>query len=42
MPLTKEGNILIDGVLASCYASVAHDVSHLGVTPKRWFPNTIE
>ena len=42
MPLTKEGNILVDGVLASCYASAAHDVSDLGVTPMRWFPNIIE
>ena len=38
IPLTMEGNIVVDGVLASCYASTDHDVSHLAMTPMRWFP----
>ena len=41
-PLTKEGNIVVDGVLASCYAYVNHDVAHIGMTPIRWFPNMIQ
>ena len=42
MPLTEEGNILVDRVLASCYASAAHDLSHIGMTPMIWFPEIIE
>ena len=33
-----EGNIVVDGVLASCCPSVDHDLSHIGMTPMRWFP----
>ena len=29
---------MVDGVLASCYPSVDHDLSHIGMTPMRWFP----
>ena len=42
MPLTVKGTIVVDGVLASCYPSVDHDVSHFGMTPIRWFPQIIE
>ena len=38
VPLTMEGTIIVDGVLASCYPSVEHDVAHFAVTPMRWFP----
>ena len=38
VPLTMDGNVLVDGVLASCYASVDHDVAHFGMAPMRWFP----
>ena len=37
-PLTMEGNILIDGILASCYAYSNQDIAHIGTTPLRWFP----
>ena len=37
-----EGNIVVDGVLASCYASVSHDLAHIGMTPIRWFPRVLE
>ena len=37
-PVTMEGNIVVDGVLASCYAVVDHDLAHIGMTPMRWFP----
>ena len=33
-----EGNIVVDGVLASCYASFDHDLAHIWMTPLRWFP----
>ena len=36
--MIKEGNIVVDGVLASCYASINHDVGHIGMLPMRWFP----
>ena len=33
---------MVDGVLASCYPSVDHDLSHIGMTPIHWFPEIIE
>ena len=33
MPLTEEGNIVVDGVLASCYASFDHDLAHIAMVP---------
>ena len=42
IPLTMEGNIMVDGMLASCYPSAHHDVAHLGMAPIRWFPEIIE
>ena len=33
---------MVDGVLASCYPSVNHDLSHIGMTPIRWFPEIID
>ena len=41
-PLTMEGNIIVDGVLASCYASTQHDLAHIGMAPMRWFPQIME
>ena len=35
-PLTTEGNILVDGILASCYASSHHDLGHLALAPIRY------
>ena len=29
---------MVDGVLASCYASTDHDLAHIAMTPIRWFP----
>ena len=37
-----EGNIMVDGVMASCYASIGHDLGHIGITPIRWFPEKME
>ena len=38
VPLTNEGNIVVDGVLASCYPSAEHNLVHLAITPIHWFP----
>ena len=38
VPVTTEGNILVDGILASCYASSHHDLVHLAMVPIRYFP----
>ena len=33
---------MVDGLLASCYASFDHDLSHFVMTPVQWFPDLIE
>ena len=33
VPLVPEGKILVDGVLASCYAQSYHDVTHFTMAP---------
>ena len=38
VPVTKVGNIVEDGILASCYASSDHDMAHFAMTPIQWFP----
>ena len=42
VPLTSDGNIFVDGVLASCYASSDHDLTHLAMAPIQWFPDMIQ
>ena len=37
VPLTEEGNIVVDGVLASCYASFDHDLAHITMAPIQLF-----
>ena len=32
---------MVDGVLASCYASFDHDLAHLALTPMQWFPDVL-
>ena len=41
VPLTMEGNIVVDGILASCYPLTDHDGAHLGMAPMRWIPEII-
>ena len=41
-PVTVIGNIVVDGVLASCYAFPDHDLSHITMTPLQWFPHLTE
>ena len=38
VPLTEDGNIVVGGVLASCYASFDHDLAHLAMVPMQWYP----
>ena len=33
---------MVDGVLASCYSSVNHDLAHIGMKPIQWFPEVIQ
>ena len=42
VPLTNEGNIIVDEVLASCHVSVDHHLAHLTTASIRWFPNIIQ
>ena len=37
-----DGNIVVDGVLASCYAFPDHDLAHFGMTPFQLFPQLIK
>ena len=40
-PLTMEGNIIVNGVLASCYASTDHDLAQHVMKPNQWCPELI-
>ena len=42
VPGTKEGNIIVDGVLASCYAGINHDLAHLSMIPMQWYKDGLE
>ena len=42
VPLTMEGNIVVDGILASCYPSCDHDLAHIGMSPIQFFPTIME
>ena len=37
-----EGNIVVDEVLASCYASFDHTLAHFTMAPIQWFPKIAE
>ena len=41
VPITEEGNIIVDEVLASCYA-VDHDLGQLTMAPIKWFSETMQ
>ena len=42
VPLTKEGKIIVDGVLASCYAGFDHDLDHFTMLPMQYFSEILE
>lgn len=36
-PLTRDGNIVVNSVVASCYALISdHDLAHISMAPVRW------
>ena len=37
-----EGRVVVDGVLASCYASTYHDLAYMGMVPLQSFPKVME
>ena len=37
-----DGNIIVDGVLVSCYAFDDHHMAHIGMSPICWFPQITE
>ena len=41
-PLTREGNIMVNGVLASCYADIDHHLAHLSMVPIQWYAKVME
>ena len=41
VPLTADGNIVVEGVLVSCYASFDHDLAHFAMAPIQWCPEII-
>ena len=42
VPVTMKGNIIVDGVLASCYGTTDHDLAHLMMSPMRFIPGIME
>ena len=42
-PVTMDGNIVVNGILASCYASItSHDLAQLVMKPLQRFPILLE
>ena len=42
-PLTIEGKIIVDGILASCYAEFPDpDLAHIGMTPMRLMSEMVQ
>ncbi|ESO83678.1 hypothetical protein LOTGIDRAFT_236513 [Lottia gigantea] len=41
VPLTEEGTIVVNNIMASCYSSVDHNLGHLALTPIRWYPGLL-
>ena len=42
MPLTEEGNLIVDGVLASYYADFPQFLAHLVMTPMQRYSGVVE
>ena len=40
--MTKEGNIVVNGILTSCYADFDHNLGHLTMKPMQWIPMILE
>ena len=41
-PLLVDGNIMVNGVLASCYAYADHDIVHFAMVPMQMYSKAIE
>ena len=41
VPVTREGKIIVDGVLASCYSDFHHDLAHWIMTPMESLPAVV-
>ena len=37
-----EGNIVVEEVVASCYATFDHDLANIATIPIKWFPELME
>ena len=37
-----DGNILVNGILASTYASFDHDLAHIAMFPMQWIPDIMK
>ena len=37
-----DGNIIVDGMLASCYASFDNILAHMIMAPTRWYPEVAD
>ena len=42
VPLTMEGNLLVNDIVASCYAQFAHDLAHNAMKPLQWYPGIMK
>ena len=42
VPLTMNGNIIVNGMLASYYGSFDNDLADIVMAPIRWFPEAME
>ena len=42
VPLTVEGKIIVDGVLASCYADFHQDLAYVAMIPMQQFSKVME
>ena len=42
VPLTKEGTIMVNRVLTSCYPSDDHDLGEIAMSPLKWLPSFTE
>ena len=40
-PFTVEGNIVVNGIVASCYAGYDQNLAHFALTPLGWFPEKV-
>ena len=41
-PVTMNGNIVVDDILASCYAFSEHNLANIVMTPMQWYPEIID